>query len=332
MRTSLRLVLPALVVCLAGSLHADTTGRLSGKVTSADGKPVVDAAVLLSRIGIAWKKELKTDAKGTFFQVGLDPKEFELTITAKGFVDHKETIKIPLGETLNKSIVLKTVAEAMVAGTGAPPAEAVSIKAEMDATTFYNSAVGFYSAKDYAQALAPCEAAYKGFKEAVEQTKDEAAKNDLVEKGVLANRLLGMVYYNLGKNQDAKEYLVRHLEKNPKDGVVVVTMLKIAQAAKDKAAEAKYQALLEAIEGPRPETAYNEGVTALNAGQFQAAKDAALKSLQVKADYADAYYLLGIAEFGLNHLKAAKENLKKYLEMAPTGSKAAEVKEMLKSF
>jgi hypothetical protein len=202
----------------------------------------------------------------------------------------------------------------------------------MDATTFYNSAVNFYSAKDYAAALAPSEQAYKGFKEAVEQTKDETAKNDLVEKGVLANRLLGMVYFNLGKNDEAKEYLGRHLDKNPKDGVVIVAMLKMAQATKDKAAEAKYAGLLEALEGPRPETAYNEGVVALNAGKFQAAKDAALKSLQVKADYADAYYLLGIAEFGLNHLKAAKDNLKKYLEMAPTGSKAAEVKEMLKSF
>lgn len=332
MRTSLRLVLPALVVCLAGSLHADTTGRLSGKITSADGKPVADASVRITRLDIAWKKELKTDAKGTFFQVGLDPKEFEMYVTAKGFLDYKETFKVPLGETLVRNIVLKTAAEATAAGTGTPPAEAVSIKSEMDATTYYNSAVGFYSAKDYVQALAPCEQAYKGFKDAAEQSKDEAAKSDLIEKGALANRLLGMVYYNLGKNDEAREYLGRHLDKNPKDGVVVMAMLKMAQATKDKAGETKYRAMLEAIEGPRPETAYNEGVAALNAGHFQAAKDAALKSLQVKADYADAYYLLGIAEFGLNHLKAAKDNLKKYLEMAPTGSKVAEVKEMLKSF
>jgi tetratricopeptide (TPR) repeat protein len=88
--------------------------------------------------------------------------------------------------------------------------------------------------------------------------------------------------------------------------------------------------MIDVIAGPQPEIGYNEGVVALNAGNMKGAKEGALKSLKAKADYADAYYILGIAEFGLNNLKASKEALKKYMELAPNGSKAAEVKEMLR--
>jgi tetratricopeptide (TPR) repeat protein len=337
MATRPSLLIPAFVALAAAPfLHADTTGRISGTVTTKDGKPVPNATITLSRLDLNWKKDLKVDARGAFFQIGLEPKEFELSVSAPGFTPYKEKIKIPLGDVLTKNVTLLTAGEApataAAAASPASSAENASIEAENQATEAFNAAVGFYSGKEYAQALAPCQKAYNGFKEALEKTTDEMAKGNLNDKFEKTGRLLGMVHYNLGQADAAKPLLAKHLEKNPKDGVVVAAMLKIAKDSKDKAEEAKYQALMDEIAGPQPEIPYNEGVTALNAGNMKGAKEGALKALKVKADYADAYYILGIAEFGLNNMKAAKEALRKYLELAPNGKKAGEVKEMLHSF
>jgi len=332
MGTRFRILVPVLVPAAALVLHADTTGRISGKVTSSDGKPIANAVIVLKRTEMAWSKELKSDAAGAFFQVGLEPKEFEMTVTAPGYAPFKEVVKIPLGEALNKVVVLKTPSEASLApvAAGSVAAEDPSAKAENDAAEAYNAAAAFYSSKEYPQALVPAEQAYKGFQDALGAVKDEMARPGLEEKSLKAARLLGMVYFFAGKKEESKKLLAPLAEKNSKDGNVVSALLKIAKEAKDKEGEAKYQAMLDAIDGPRPEIAYNEGVTALNAGDMKGAKAGALKALGVKADYADAYYILGIAEFGLNNLKASKEALKKYMELAPNGSKAAEVKEMLR--
>lgn len=337
MPTRPSLFLPVLaILSVTPSLHADTTGRIAGTVLSKDGKPVPNVVVALTRFDVTWKKDLKVDAKGAFFQIGLEPKEYELSVTAPGFAPYKEKVKIPLGDVLTRNITLLTPAEAGAAAgpaaAAAAPPENASIEAENQATEAFNAAVGFYSVKDYAQALAPCQKAYTGFKEALEKSADELAKSDLNDKFEKTARLLGMVHYNLGQADAAKPLLTKHLEKNPKDGVVVAAMLKMAKDANDKESEAKYQGLMNEIAGPQPEIPYNEGVVALNAGNYRAAKEGALKALKVKADYADAYYILGIAEFGMNNMKAAKEALRKYLELAPAGKKAGEVKEMLRSF
>lgn len=337
MATRASLTIPVIaMLSIAPCLHADTTGRIAGTVTAKDGKPIPNAIVTLSRFDVSWKKDLKVDAKGNFFQIGLEPKEFELSVTAPGFAPYKERVKIPLGDVLTKAITLLTPAEAgAVQGATAAPAttgENASIAAENEATEAFNAAVGFYANKDYAQALGPCSKAHDGFKQALEKSTDELAKADLIDKTEKSARLLGMVQHYLGNAEAAKPLLAKHLEKNPKDGVVVAAMLKMAKDGKDKAEEAKYQAMMDEIAGPQPEIPYNEGVTALNAGNMKGAKEGALKALKVKADFADAYYILGIAEFGLNNMKAAKEALRKYLELAPTGKKAGEVKEMLRSF
>ncbi|MFN8009972.1 MAG: carboxypeptidase regulatory-like domain-containing protein [Holophagaceae bacterium] len=331
------LLIPALAALVAvPALRADTTGRIAGTVKDSAGRPVPNAVLTLSRVDVSWKKELKTDEKGNFMQVGLDPKDFDVTVAAPGFSNLKDRVKVPLGEVLMKNYVLLTPEEA--AKSGAPSsnpaaaAENESIKAEQEATEAYNAGAGFYSSKDYAKALAPSQQAAKAFRDALAKASDETAKVDLEDKAAKANRLLGMVYFNLGKAEEAKPILAKHLEKNPKDAPVVNAMLKMAQDGKDKESEAKYQRLMDEITGPQPEIPYNEGVVALNAGNFKAAKESALKALKVKADYADAYYILGIAEFGMNNMKAAKESLRKYLELAPNGKKAGEVKEMLHSF
>ena len=53
------------------------------------------------------------------------------------------------------------------------------------------------------------------------------------------------------------------------------------------------------------------------------------KAIAIKADYAEAYYLLAMCEFAEMNLKGTKTNLQKYLEHDPAGKHAAEVKAMV---
>jgi tetratricopeptide (TPR) repeat protein len=76
----------------------------------------------------------------------------------------------------------------------------------------------------------------------------------------------------------------------------------------------------------------NMGIILYNKKQAAAAEEAFNKALAVNADLADAYYYRALARLQLKRIPEAKADLKKYLELAPTGADAADAKELLKSF
>ena len=84
-RVALTLIIP--MACV--SVQAETTGRISGQVVNSAGKPVAGAKVTLKRLDRNWTKDLFPDKSGRFLQVGLEPKDFELTASAEGYADYK---------------------------------------------------------------------------------------------------------------------------------------------------------------------------------------------------------------------------------------------------
>lgn len=335
-------IVPALVLTLAVlPLLADTSGRISGKVTSKDGKPVISAKITIKRVDINWVKELKVSEKGTFMQVGLDPKEFDLLIAADGFNSYLERVKIPLGDVLVREIVLLTPAEAAKAGNGTPQTVVVDDPgASLDSTgsDAFNQSVELFNEKKYTEALPLVELAYQSLKESAEKTKDEQAKTDVIKKLGTVERTLAITYFEVGIASESKQNLLdkakpvleKNLAANSKDIRALDALLKIAKAQKDKEAEKKYQAIVDGIYGPRPEVAYNEGVNAFNAGNMKEAKEHFLKAIEISPAFADSYYLLGMVEFSNNNLKGTKAHLLKYLELAPNGKEAGTAREMLK--
>ena len=62
------------------------TGTARGKVVDAQGQPVQDAKVLIEfQGGITRKFEVKTNKKGEFMQVGMQPGPYRFTVTKEGF-------------------------------------------------------------------------------------------------------------------------------------------------------------------------------------------------------------------------------------------------------
>jgi tetratricopeptide (TPR) repeat protein len=336
----MRNLIPALLapaICL--SLAAQSSGRVSGKILDKAGKPVPNCLITMSRKDINWTKEIKVNANGSFMQVGLEAKDYKFTVTAEGYQAYNEEVHVPLGDTLSKNITLLTTKEAAEEATkkGLASMSAADQKS-MSGSMSFNSAVEFYNQQKYAEALPFVEKAVADLKEAMNQQKEGEGKKTLETQLPTAERVYGICLFEVGKADPEKKDLVLKAEpyladafaRNPKDQRLIANLIEVSKAKGDAAATQKYQAALDALIGPRPEVAYNEGVTAFNNGDFKAAKVAVNKAIAMDPKYADSYWLLGVVDFSLNDLKGAKESFKKYMEIAPTGKKAGEVKEFLR--
>ena len=326
-------------VCL--TLAADTTGGITGKVLTKGGQPIPNAVVTLKRVDITYVKELKADVKGKFIQVGLNPVEYDVLVQATGFVNLRDHFKIPLGEMMKKDFILLTPEEARVAtpttATKAAPVDPGAMLEDAGYTAF-NEATGLYNAKEWKKSEPLFEKAYTSLNESLVKTKDDAAKEQIQEKLKTVSRVYGLVLYEVGKDEkvaakldQAKPLLEKAYELNDKDMRVLEALLSIAKEKGDKDAMAKYQAAIDVVVGPRPENAYNDGVTAYNANKFKVAKECILKAIQIDPKFADSYYMLGLIETNNNNLKAAKEAFKKCLELAPAGKHAGDCKEFIKA-
>ena len=108
-RLALALMLPT--ICL--SIHAEQTGRISGKVLNKEGKPIPGSKVNLKRVDRNWSKDLIPDKNGNFLQVGLEPKDFTLTVTAEGYVTYTESpVKIPLADVIVQGNIVQALGPA----------------------------------------------------------------------------------------------------------------------------------------------------------------------------------------------------------------------------
>jgi tetratricopeptide (TPR) repeat protein len=330
-RLLLALTLPT--VCL--HLQAETTGRISGKVLNKEGKPIQGAKVNLKRLDINWTKDLIADKNGKFFQVGLEPKEFEMTVSAEGYSGYVETIKIPIGDAATPTITLLTPAEAdaQAKASGKPLAapDDPGAALNLEGREAFNLAIPLYNAGKFAEALPKVEQAYKSLSEAREKLKDDKAKAELMPEIQKIERVLGVCLAQGGtRKEEGEPYLLKALERNPKDERVLLGLIETSKAKADKPAEEKYTAMLEALRGPNPTLTYNKGVEAFNAGNNKEAKAQWLKTLEIAPTYAEAHFMLAMVEFGDNNLKGTKLHLQKYIELAPAGKNTATAKEMLK--
>jgi tetratricopeptide (TPR) repeat protein len=333
-------IVPALMMLTAClGLSAQTTGRIVGKVVNKKGEPLPNAIVTLKRIDITWVKPLTLTPKGTFLQVGLDPKEFDLQVSCPGYTEFTKRVKIPLGEMLTENVTMltaeETLAEARAAGKA--PVEDPGVKAENEATEATNQAISFYKEKKYAEALPLLEMAQTKFKDSIEKTKATEAKATLESNLATTERVLGIVMAHTFVADPSKAELAskavplleKSLAKKADDPFTLQAIVDLARAKKDADLEKKYLPALNKLVGPKPETAYNDAVIAFNAGNSKEAKEFLLKALKIDPKFPESYYLLGMVEYANMNLKGCKEALLKYLELDPNGKKAGDVKEML---
>lgn len=338
----MKTLVPALIsTAMCISLSAQTTGTLAGKVLDSAGKPVANVKFTASKIGINWVKEIPVGKDGKFVQVGFAPGDYDLTISAPGFQEQKiMALHIGVGLVTQKEITLLTPEEAykQAAKGGATVVADPSAMAENKGLESFNKAVAAFNEKNFVEALPLFEDALANLNESLAKTTDATTKAETQKKLATMERPAAITMVEVGKvdatkqsalNTKAEPLLLNCFARDPKDQATLVYLIEVAKAKKDAEAEKKYQTALDAVLGPRPEIAYNQGVELYNGGKLAEAKPFFKKAIQIKADYAEAYFLLAMCEFTDMNLKGTKTNLQEYLKLAPTGKNAATAKEML---
>jgi tetratricopeptide (TPR) repeat protein len=269
------------------------TGSARGKVFDAQGQPVVDAKVLIEfQGGITRKFETKTNKKGEYMQVGMQPGPYRFTVNKEGFQGGFIDARIALGDpTAIPDIKLNTAAQA-----AQQPGSAAS-----ELRTQFATAVELQSAGKLDEA----EAAYKAI---------------LVKAPDVPE-----VYQNLGSVYAAKKDVpaaeaayLKGLELRPDSADIATQLAKLYQ---ENGQPEKAMAIMEKSAGANPADAkaqFNRGIFLLNSYKNEEAIAAFEAAIKADPAMTEAYYRLGALMVGQGKIPEAIAHLEKYLSLNPT--------------
>jgi len=269
------------------------TGTARGKVVDGQGQPVPEAKVVIEfQGGITRKFEVKTNKKGEFMQVGMQPGPYKFTVSKEGFQTASHDARIQLGDpTELPPFRLMTPKEAGQQ-PGSPQAELRNA---------FQKAVELQSAGK----LDESEAAYKAI---LEKSPDvpEIYQN------------LGQIYMAKKDYPAAETALTKALDLNPGATDVATTLAKLYH---ETGQEDKAQATIAKAAAGSPTDAkaqFNQGIFLLNANKSEEAAAAFENATKADPNMAEAYFRLGTTQVGLGKVPEAVANLEKYLSLNPT--------------
>ena len=270
------------------------TGTARGKVMDAQGQPIADAKVLIEfQGGITRKFEVKTNKKGEFMQVGMQPGPYRFTVSKEGFQSSFSDHRISLGDpTEVPEFKLNTAAQAAQQAGGA---EAQALRSN------FQKAVELQSAGKTDEA----EAAYK----AILETSPDVPE-------VYQN--LGQLYLTKKDYPAAETMFQKGLELRP-DSTDMSTLL--ARVYQESGQPEKAMALVEKSAGANPQDAraqFNRGIFLLNANKNEEAIGAFEAAIKADPNTTEAYYRLGALMVGQGKIPESIQYLEKYLSLNPT--------------
>lgn len=316
-----------------------TAGKVQGTITDG-GKPVADAQVTLTNISNGRTFKMKSDKNGQVFGVGVPFGDYNEEVTA-GEKRFKGQVRIQGEGGAVDSISVELTSGKP--GTGPSKEELEKMKGERDKAVGENTLIAQLN-----PAL---------------QAKDWATAEPILTKLIAMNpnrwdyqQALGNAQLSLGKYDDAVATYDKAIpiaenatKTDPKADAAKVkagvsqmltsegnAYLKLKK--NDKAIEAYSKA---AAMDPNPGTAYfNICATQYNTGNTQGALAACDKAIASDPTKADAYFIKGSLLVGESKLdkdgklqapEGTSEALNKYMELAPDGPHAADVKAMLQA-
>lgn len=285
------------------------TGQLKGKVIGPDGKPVVGAQIVIEFAeGVSRKFEVKSDRRGEFIQIGLQPGNYKVTAT----VEKLGTVSQPTRVTLSKPAEVEFNFAKAAAG-GADPAAAAKAAALKKA---FEDGVAATQAKDFDLAI---------------QKFNEAAAS--------APNCYDC-YYNIGyaysQKKDDKQAEVAwlkavELKADYAEALNALATLYNNQKRFDEAAavSAKAAAAGGAAGGGNADAIYNQGIILWNQGKIPEAKAKFEDAIKANPNHPEAHFQLGMAQLNAGDIPSAITEFEKYLSLAPSGQFAAQAKGML---
>jgi tetratricopeptide (TPR) repeat protein len=327
-------------------------GIVEGYVNGPDGKPFEGALVQFNRIWEARAAyEMKTDKKGYFRFLQIEPGSYTVAVMVDGEVRYKmDQMTVSAGRqdnvqgNLASNWVIKLKSAQAAAAEGqkeVTPEQKKQMEKNADDNKKKNAAImDTFTAGRQALDKRDYDAALQNLSKAAELDPRQAAV-----WGALSDTYLALGRKNPAEADadyaKAREALDKAVALAPADGGYWNNWA-LGLAAGNRLDEAR-AALARAIEVDPAGAAkyhFNLGVSFLNAGKSQQAVDEFKLAIGADSNYAEAHYQYGVALLSKATVDAAGklvpppgvvEELKKYLTLKPGGPNAQSAKEILSS-
>lgn len=298
----------ALVLVSIAAPASAQTGMLKGKVVDTADKPVDGAKVTIAAKGTKNARELKTNKKGEWVQIGLFPGDYEIT-AEKGEDKGNVGTRVSIGE--NPEIMIRI-------GKAGPSPEMAAKAAALQKS--FDEGVALSKAGDFdgsitkfneAIAQAPqCQDCYYNIGFAHAQKKEWDQAELAYKKAVEIKPDYTEAWNGLANAYNQQKKLDLALEAT-------------ANAAKHGGAGSGTGGSASAV--------YNQGVILWNQNKYAEAKEKFAEAAKADPSYSDAHYRLGMANLNLGDMPGAVTAFEAYLKAAPTGQYADQVKGVLSS-
>ena len=339
------IVLVSLVAGLCVSpAFAQATGSVKGVAKDVQGNPITGATVEWRSVETGRKYTLKTNSKGEYFSLGIQPGKYNVALLKDGKeMFHFNNVPVSLEETTLDFDLKKEQSQA-AQGQGVSPEqlkqmqeqqakaqkEQLTVKALNEKLAASNQAI---QGGDYEQAI-------NILKEA---TQMDATRDLLWFKLGDAYRLSATKQTDPAEKQKRFDNAIESYNKaiaiKPTGAYYNNLAEALAKSGKIDDAIKAYAQAAEADPTNAAQYSFNEGAVLTNAGKVDDAIKAFDKVIAADPNKADAYYWKGVNLIGKATLKGDKmvapegtaEAFNKYLELAPTGPFAEPAKQMLSS-
>jgi Flp pilus assembly protein TadD len=310
------LLTAGLVLALTAALPAAAAaqqGGVSGKVVDEAGKPVADAVVVISNPSGNGGATLKTNAKGEYQAIGIQPVDFQIKATKGNLTGMVPRIKIGMGApTLIPTITIVKAAPSAL-GAGAENLEAkkqaeleLAAKAADTAAKAGNldEAIALYG-KVVAE-IPKCDVCWLQIGDLNLKKKDEAAAEAAYKKAIDADATKPEAYSALAAMYNGQK--------------------KFDDANK---MSAKATELMGASGNTDPIAVLNQGIIFWNQSKIPEAKAQFQKVTELDPKNADGHYYLGMCLVNEGKMPDAGKEFQQYITLAPTGQYADTVKSIL---
>lgn len=358
------------VACFAlmstASLQAQALAKVAGKATDVNGQPITDAQVQLVSEDTGQKLTTKTDKSGNFYQIGVTPGKYKVTLSKDGqqlfFLTDVPVHLNPDDSPTQVDFNLKKEAEGTSTGTNnAATAAAMKQREEQQKQNAKVASLNAMLTQANTQEQA------KQWDQAINtltQVATQAPNTMFVWARLGADELgAGDATRTSGDKATADAHYQKSVEDytkalalNPTDPKVLANLHNnLGQAyirsGKPDEAVKQYTAAAQASPANAALSYFNLGAiltnqatvetnTATKAKDIDAANDAFDKALQADPNYAEAWYQKGInllskatydKSGNIVPAPGTADAFQKYLQVSPTGPHAEEAKSMIAS-
>jgi len=274
-------------------------GTIRGVVKDKEGNPIEDVTVTVSSIQYsAVRYVLKTNKKGEFFQIGLQPDYYQIKAEKDGY----------LPVIIEKRVKMQVVTEMSIEmeegkyHIGKSPGE-----------DDFNEGIRLFNERKYEEAA-------HAFQKAAEKEPFEP---------IYYNNL-GETYIKMEKYEEAIEAYHKMIEIQPESYTANKKIGELYGLKREYEEAIAYYTKAAELSPEDPVAFYDLGACLINTHEYPSAIKSLSKAVELKPDYALAYYQMGMIHVNQSQKDEAIKNLEKFLELAPEDPNAEVARQLIK--